>query len=122
LMPFSCFNSKNACFDVSFDSYFANDKYVTIEDHSLLSVLYMHDSSSIGMLLPGWRTQAWCYLLDDCLHFLELSAIRTVTYACLIYPQVSIDHRWESAAVTHHSQSYCHMRNRQNMFFLISRT
>jgi hypothetical protein len=71
--------------------------------------------SSIGMLLSGWRSQAWCYLLDDCRHFIELSSIRTVTSACLIDRQVSIDHRWGSAAVTHHSQSYCHMRNRQDM-------
>ncbi len=25
--------------------------------------------SSIGMLLPGWRTRAWCYLLGYCRHF-----------------------------------------------------
>ncbi len=61
--------------------------------------------SSIGMLLPGWRTQVWCYLLDDCRHFVDLSAMGTVTSACLIYRQVSIDHWWGSAAVTHHSQS-----------------
>ncbi len=59
------------------------------------------------MLLTGWLPQ-----------FLELSAIGTVTSACLIYQQVSIDHQRGSAAVTHHSQSYCHMRNRQNRLFL----
>ncbi len=61
--------------------------------------------SSIGMLLPGWRTRAWCYSSDDCRHFVDLSAMGTVTSACLIYRQMSIDHRWGSAAVTHHSQS-----------------
>jgi hypothetical protein len=72
--------------------------------------------SSIGMLLPGWRTQVWCHVLDDCCHFVKLSAIETVTSACLIYRQVRTDHRWGSVAVTHHSQSYCHMTNRQNIF------
>ncbi len=117
LMPFSCLNSKNACFgSFSFDSYSANDK-----KQSKIILFYwcctcmIH--SSIGMLLPGQRTLEWCYLLDDCRYFFYLSAIGTVTSACLIYRQVSIDYRWGSAAVTHHSQSYCHMRHCQNMFF-----
>jgi hypothetical protein len=50
--------------------------------------------------------------------FLDLPATGTVTSAFLIYQQVSTDHRRGSGAVTHHSQNYCHMRNRQNIFFL----
>ncbi len=116
-MPFLGFNLNNECYgSSSFDSYSAKDK------QQLQIILFYRCStcmvnSAIGMLLPEWRTLAWSYLLDDCPYFLELSAIGTVTFACLIYRQVSIDHRWGSATVTYHSRSYCHMRNHQNMFF-----
>ncbi len=58
--------------------------------------------SSIGMLLTGWRTQAWFYLLDDCCHYFWIFCDRSSNFRLL---DLSASKHW-SPAVTHHSQSY----------------
>jgi hypothetical protein len=46
------------------------------------------------MYVTPWMKNPSVMLLNgDCRHFLELSAIGTVTSACMIYQQVSIDQR-----------------------------
>ncbi len=56
---------------------------VTIKDHSLLSVLYMCDSFFNRYVTPWMKNS----------NFLELSAIGTVTSACLIFGHGSTDLR-----------------------------
>ncbi len=90
--------------------------WVTAADRSAWSVLYMYDWFFNRYITPIWPPQVRCQLLsaDHC-HYFKLSAIRTVSSACLIYWKVSIDHRWWYVAVTHPLQSYryCLKRNRQ---------
>ncbi len=50
--------------------------------------------------------------------YLKLSAIVPISSTCLIYQQVSSDHRWWSVAVNHLSQSNCHMRRPPKHAFL----
>jgi hypothetical protein len=76
--------------------------------HSTLFLRLMNDSwrsiSSIGPVhvtidflfgstLSIWPTQAWRQLLPDHCHYFKLSVIGTISVACLIFRQVSIDHR-----------------------------
>jgi hypothetical protein len=67
---------------------------VTIADHSLLSKLYMYDSFLNRYVIPWMKNSRvgvtyWMIAVI----FFQLSAIGILTSTCLIYRQVSIDHR-----------------------------
>ncbi len=74
--------------------------------------------SSLGFVLARCRTRAWRQLLPTYPHYFELSTIRKVSVACLICPQVSINHcRW-SAVITWQWTSNCLKKNWPGYYFL----
>ncbi len=110
---YECLNSKkNLVCGFSFDSISVNDEWQ-------LQIDLLNRSVHVQLIFQQVRHSLYDQLERDvnCCQITVISVIGTVSSACLIYQQVSIDHQWSSAAVTHHLQSYCHKINCQDMFF-----
>ncbi len=98
--------NKKTCFGgLSFDSNSAKNVW-----QSRIDLLYWcctsTKESSIGMSLLRRPARAWRQLLLNYLHYLKLSAIGSLSSACLIYQQQSNDYHWWSVADAHQPKTW----------------